>query len=93
MKYYVYVLRSIPTGRQYAGVTSGLQRRLTEHNTKTGRWTSAFKPWELIAFEEFEDRKAAFGREAFLKSREGIPERLQVLCPAFCRHRLQRTGF
>jgi len=66
LKYYVYVLRSIPI------------RRLDEHNTRTGRWTSAFKPWEVVATEEFTTRKEACNREAFLKGRQGISERLQL---------------
>jgi len=78
LKYYAYVLRSIPTGRHYVGITSDLGRSLTEHNTKTGRWTSAFKLRELTALEESEDRKAESRREAFLKSREGIPERRKL---------------
>ena len=78
VKYYVYVLRSIPTGRHYIGVTAGLQRRLDEHNSRSGRWTSRFKPWELAAVEEFEDRGAAARREAFLKSRAGIVARKEL---------------
>ena len=78
VKYYVYVLRSIPTGRHYIGVTAGLRRRLDEHNSRSGRWTSRFKPWELAAVEEFEDRGAAARREAFLKSRAGIVARKEL---------------
>ena len=78
LKHYVYVLRSLRAGRHYIGKTSDAERRLEEHNTKTGRWTSAFKPWALIACEEYEDRKAARAREAFLKSRAGIAERKRL---------------
>jgi predicted GIY-YIG superfamily endonuclease len=47
LKYFVYVLRSIPSGRHYIGRTSDPVRRLHEHNTKKKRWTSAFQPWSL----------------------------------------------
>jgi putative endonuclease len=75
LQYFVYVLRSIPTGKHYIGIAADVEKRLIEHNTKTGRWTSAHKPWEVIAVEAFPDRAAASRRERFLKSREGIAER------------------
>jgi putative endonuclease len=78
LKWYVYLLRSVPTGRHYIGMTSDVPKRLHEHNTKTGRWTSSFKPWDLLGLEEFETRGAAMKREAFLKSREGIAERQKL---------------
>ncbi len=78
MKCFVYVLRSVPTGRHYIGVTSDVQKRLGEHNSKTGRWTSGFKPWELLGREEFESRGEAMKREAHLKSRAGIASRREL---------------
>jgi predicted GIY-YIG superfamily endonuclease len=36
------------------------------------------KPWELVAVEEYEDRKAAARREAFLKGRGGIAARREL---------------
>jgi len=63
-------------------MSSDVQRRLHEHNTKKGRWTSSFKPWELIASEEFGSRREAARREAFLKSRAGIAAR-QLLFQIF----------
>jgi putative endonuclease len=79
MKYFVYVLRSVPTGRHYIGMTADPERRLAEHNTKSKRWTSAFKPWEVVVAEEYEDRRSACAREAFLKSRQGIGERRELI--------------
>jgi len=78
LKWFVYVLRSIPTGRHYIGATSDVERRLHEHNTKKGRWTSSFQPWELIALEELANRGDAMARESFLKSRAGIAERRRL---------------
>jgi putative endonuclease len=56
-------------------MTSDVQKRLYEHNTNMGRWTSSFKPWELLGVEEFETRAEAMKREMFLKSRAGIAAR------------------
>jgi predicted GIY-YIG superfamily endonuclease len=32
--YYVYVLRSVPTGKHYIGISADVDRRLGEHNSK-----------------------------------------------------------
>jgi putative endonuclease len=64
--------------RHYIGMTSDVQRRLHEHNTKTGRWTSRFQPWVVVGVEEFCSRGEAMKREVFLKSRAGIAERQQL---------------
>jgi putative endonuclease len=78
LKYFLYVLRSIPSGKHYIGIAADVQARLDEHNTKSGRWTSAYKPWELIATEEFANRALAARRERYLKSREGIAAREEL---------------
>jgi putative endonuclease len=78
LQWFVYVLRSIPTGRHYIGMSPDVERRLHEHNTRTGRWTSSFRPWELVASEGFGCRKEASAREAFLKSRAGIRDRQRL---------------
>ena len=64
-----------PTGRFYIGMTGDPERRLQEHNSRTGRWTSSGKPWELLG-EEYPDRGAAAARETFLKCRRGMKQRL-----------------
>ena len=74
----MYVLRSLPSGKRYIGISADVEKRLKEHNTKNGRWTSAHKPWMLVAIEEHPDRPAAAGRERFLKSREGIAARKEL---------------
>jgi len=78
LQWYVYVLRSVSAGRHYIGMSSDVEGRLREHNTKTGRWTSRFKPWEIIALEKFESRSDAGRRERFLKRRAGLAERRRL---------------
>ena len=79
MKWYLYLLRSIPTGKHYIGISADVEKRLSEHNTKSGRWTSAFRPWEVRGTEEYPDRSAAARRERFLKSRAGIEAREELI--------------
>ena len=78
LKYFLYALRSIPTGKHYLGIAADVERRLYEHNTKTGRWMSSYKPWELVAVEEYLDRASASQRERFLKSRAGMVARKEL---------------
>ena len=78
LKYWLYVLRSRPTGKHYIGIAANVVRRLEEHNAKNGRWTSSFKPWELVVTEEYADRASAARRERFLKSREGMAVREEL---------------
>jgi putative endonuclease len=78
LKYFLYVLRSAPTGKHYIGIAADVENRLHEHNTKSGRWTSAYKPWTLVTSEEYPDRASASRRERFLKSRAGISARREL---------------
>jgi putative endonuclease len=78
LKYWLYVLRSLPTGKHYIGIAADVAKRLREHNAKNGRWTSAHTPWELAAVEEYPDRASAARRERFLKSRAGMAVRKEL---------------
>ena len=69
--YYVYVLKSLKTNRQYVGFTKNIEHRLKEHNSGLSRYTKSRGPWELIYFEEKETLKAAEKRERFFKSGNG----------------------
>jgi putative endonuclease len=68
MLFYVYVIRS-DEGYQYSGETSDLDRRLREHNNKElSFWTKRGSNWQLIYFEQHENREEARKREKWLKS-------------------------
>ena len=75
LKCFLYLLESVSSGKHYLGIAGDVDKRLCEHNTKSGRWTSAYKPWRVVAVEEYPDRATASKRERFLKSREGIAAR------------------
>jgi len=79
VKYFVYILKSKIADRYYVGSTNDLERRINEHNTRKGHWTSRFQPWEVIHFEEFNDRSKAVEKERRLKSKEGIEEKLKII--------------
>ncbi|MCK4689772.1 MAG: GIY-YIG nuclease family protein [Candidatus Marinimicrobia bacterium] len=54
----VYVIRSAE-GLTYIGMTSNLQRRLKEHNSKESRWTKRGNNWTLFYSESHLSAKEA----------------------------------
>ncbi len=71
MRYFCYVLKSIPFGTYYYGSTGSLEKRLKRHNNGLVRSTKSKKPWMLHYFEEFDSRAEAFRREMFFKTIDG----------------------
>ena len=68
---YVYILISKRDFKRYIGLTNNLKRRLNLHNSGKVQATKNRKPFDLIYYEEFEDRINAAKREKFLKSGKG----------------------
>ena len=64
---YVYVLRSVTSGRMYTGCTSGLRKRLLEH----AGGARAKVDYELIYFEGCKNILDAYAREKYLKTGMG----------------------
>jgi putative endonuclease len=46
-RYQVYVLRNL-IGSHYIGLTDSLERRLSQHNSGTSKWTRSRGPWSLV---------------------------------------------
>ncbi len=65
--YFVYILRSISTGRFYTGSTQDIDARLAKHNAGYSAATQAYRPWELKYSERFDTRGDAIRREYELK--------------------------
>jgi putative endonuclease len=68
---YVYVLKSKKDLKRYIGLTNNLQIRVSFHNDGKVESTKNRRPFELIYYEEIEDRTEAARREKFLKSGKG----------------------
>ncbi len=66
--YYVYILASKKNGVLYIGITNDLIRRIYEHknNIKKG-FTTKYKIYKLMYYEEFDDIGNALYREKQLK--------------------------
>ena len=69
--YFVYVLKSISTGRLYKGFCTDLELRLHEHNSGKTISTKPFIPWKIVYFEEFSSRNEALSREKYFKTAAG----------------------
>jgi putative endonuclease len=77
--YYLYILRSLSTGRLYTDTTDDPARRLRDHAAGNTPSTRARGPWELAYLEEHPDRRTALRRERHLKSLEGGPEKFRLV--------------
>jgi len=66
--FYVYVLQSLSYNTYYIGSTEDVERRLSEHNSGKGRYTSGRLPWRLVYQEEYSCRSEALKRERSLKA-------------------------
>ncbi|MBD3311157.1 MAG: GIY-YIG nuclease family protein [Candidatus Magasanikbacteria bacterium] len=83
--YYVYIIQSKKYSRQfYTGFTNNIEGRLKDHNKGKSPHTSKFKPWKLIYFCAFGNKKLALDFEKYLKTASGI---------AFRNKRLIKLGY
>ena len=75
---YVYLLRSLNTGRLYLGWTTDLRRRLCQHNDGESRATRGRGPYELIYYEAYRHREEAMAREQTLKKHPNVLKQLKA---------------
>ena len=68
---YVYILESEIGDHHYVGITEDLRERLARHNSGSVSHTSKFMPWRLKTYIAFNNEKAAFAFEKYLKFGSG----------------------
>jgi putative endonuclease len=66
----VYIIFSETLNKYYVGCTDDLVRRLIEHNSKAGHFTSPGAPWRVVHLETFSLRLEALKREREIKSKK-----------------------
>ncbi len=68
----VYILYSKKYNKIYIGYTSDLFQRMLSHNffSKKG-YTYKYRPWLLVYYEDYNDKKLAMRREKSLKTSRG----------------------
>ena len=70
--HYVYVLKSLKNKKRYVGYTNkSPQLRTKEHNAGSNQYTKGNRPYELIHYEEYDNKDFATKRVSFLKSGNG----------------------
>jgi putative endonuclease len=77
--FYVYILRSLSTGRLYTGYSENYLTRVSQHNNKVSIYTKNRGPWQLLHCEEFSTRSQAMKREKYLKTGHGREEIKTIL--------------
>ena len=58
--YVLYILYSERLDHYYVGYTNDIERRLSEHNRRKGKYTDRGIPWELVYTEEYELKEIEF---------------------------------
>ena len=67
--FYAYVLKSQKNFRNYIGSTENLKQKIHEHNIGTGgKFTSLNRPYKLIYYEAYLNKKDAQRAEKFYKT-------------------------
>jgi len=69
--FYAYILQSEKRYQLYTGSTTGLKRRVVEHNASQNVSTKSYRPWVLIFYEAYIDHDDASRRERYLKTTQG----------------------
>lgn len=71
--FYVYIIKSLVKQDEfYTWFSENLKQRIEEHNTWKSTHTNKFKPWELVFYSAFKNKKEALDFEKYLKSASGI---------------------
>jgi predicted GIY-YIG superfamily endonuclease len=70
--FYVYILKSTRDNSKYVGVTTDLKKRVIAHNSGSNKYSASKKPFKLIWYCAFSDKKKAYDFEKYLKSGSGF---------------------
>jgi len=65
--YYVYFLQSLKTQKLYYGYTHNLKHRIQQHNAGKNFSTAPYRPYRLVYYEAYADKRDAQIREQRLK--------------------------
>ncbi len=70
--FYVYLIQSETFPEQrYIGFTTDLKKRIKTHNVGGSVHTSKYKPWKLISYQAFAEKRRAQEFEHYLKTGSG----------------------
>ncbi len=68
MRCYIYILYNVVHDKFYIGQTYSLSKRIVEHQTGKGQYTSRYSgDWKFVYYESYQSRAEAMRRERQLK--------------------------
>jgi predicted GIY-YIG superfamily endonuclease len=70
--HFVYILQSQQDQSYYTGTTENVDERLREHNGGSAKYSSTKKPYALVWYCTFQDKKKALAFERYLKQGSGF---------------------
>ncbi len=70
--FYVYLIQSeaFPVQR-YVGFSTDLKKRFAAHNAGGSKHTAKFKPWKLVVYHAFSEKRRAQEFEYYMKTGSG----------------------
>ncbi len=77
--HYVYIIRSLSSGRFYIGETSNLQDRLIRHNQNRSKATKNRGPWKIVIYCVVQNKSQAVKLERKLKSLKNSRKAIEYL--------------
>ena len=66
--FYVYILKSLKNNDVYVGRSDDLRKRYKDHNNGFVKATKPNKPWKLVYYEAYSDKRDFTKRERQLKN-------------------------
>ena len=70
--HYVYLLESLANpDKRYVGLTADLKSRFADHNAGRSVHTRTARPWRLVVYVAFADKRRAMDFERYLKVGSG----------------------
>ncbi len=77
--FFVYIIRSLSTGRHYIGHSHDLNDRMKRHNENRSEFTKNKGPWELVSSYTCHSKKDAYQLELKLKRFKNYKKAIQYL--------------
>jgi len=63
MSNFLCTLKSLPADKYHTGISNNYKRRLEFHNSIEKGFTARYRPWEVVFFKEYNNRKEAYEAE------------------------------
>jgi putative endonuclease len=83
--HFVYILRSLKTGRFYVGQTNDLIARFKQHQDGAMSSTKGYRPWCVAYYEVLDTRSEALRREKQIKRKKSAESIRRIIARGYAR--------